>query len=199
MRKLQTDYGVGYLTEKQWEKLLYRFSIERINELYERACICVDVTLCRRCPLSSTMKKVREKPPCLGYLDWHGLHYSSLRLGRMEIMAEDNIGLKQAKAIREHLQGLEKVSRPGIKERERRGVNMKFQNIEAEFELAGYRSGRPYWGMIDGASIDEDVCSSSPCGNCGHKGLEYHPFIRDNSRSYRVLARCPQCDEIFEF
>jgi len=199
VRKLQTDYGVGYLTEKQWEKLLYRFSIKNVGETYQRACICSDYELCEQCPFSSAIGGIRERISCFDYFDYHGLSLSSLRLGCADISARDIIGLEQAKAILEHLQGLEKVSRPGIKERERGGVNMKFQNIEAEFELAGYRSGRPYWGMIDGASIDEDVCSSSPCGNCGHKGLEYHPFIRDNSRSYRVLARCPQCDEIFEF
>ena len=112
MRQLETEYGVGYLTEEQWKKLLYRFSIKKVDKFYERACICVDVVLCKRCPLSSAMKKIGEKPVCLSYLNWHRLSYWSLRLGRTDIMAEDNIGLEQAKAIREHLQGLERVNRP---------------------------------------------------------------------------------------
>ena len=107
MRKLQTEYGVGYLTEEQWEKLLYRFSIERINELYERACICSDYELCGQCPFSSAIGRIRERISCFYYFDYHGLSLSSLRLGCAHISAEDNIGLEQTKAIREHLQGLE--------------------------------------------------------------------------------------------
>jgi len=37
-----------------------------------------------------------------------------------------------------------------------------------ELYESGYRQGRPYWGMIDGASIDEGVCIGSTCENCGH-------------------------------
>lgn len=66
-------------------------------------------------------------------------------------------------------------------------------------DLAGYKPGTPQPGLIDGASIDARVCSESKCDNCGHKGMEYHPFVRDEPRSYRAFAVCPECGEAFEF
>ncbi len=63
----------------------------------------------------------------------------------------------------------------------------------------GYRQGRPHWGGIDGASIDSSICAESKCDNCGHQGMEYKPFIKDATRSYRAFARCPKCNASFEF
>ena len=70
--------------------------------------------------------------------------------------------------------------------------------IDELYEL-GYRQGTPYWGMIDGASIDNEVCRDGTCDKCGHKGLEYKPFIKDDPRSYRDLAICPNCNDVTEF
>lgn len=64
---------------------------------------------------------------------------------------------------------------------------------------SGYRVGRPTPGMIDGASIDAEICTESKCKNCGHQGMEYHPFVRDEPRSYRAFAKCPECGNTFEF
>ena len=66
-------------------------------------------------------------------------------------------------------------------------------------DLSGYRVGRPNWGLIDGASIDAQICSEVKCDRCGHQGMEYHPFVRDEPRSYRAFAVCPECGETFEF
>jgi len=66
-------------------------------------------------------------------------------------------------------------------------------------ELNGYRMGRPHSGLIDGGQIDANICYESSCDNCGHKGMEYHPFVREEPRSYRAFAVCPKCGEAFEF
>lgn len=66
-------------------------------------------------------------------------------------------------------------------------------------DLAGYRPSRPHWGLIDGGSIDAEACAESKCDNCGHQGMEYHPFVRDEPRSYRAFMVCPECGEVFEF
>jgi len=68
-----------------------------------------------------------------------------------------------------------------------------------ELYESGYRQGRPYWGMIDGASIDEGACIGLTCENCGHKGMNYKPFIKDETHSYRAFAVCPNCGASFEF
>lgn len=75
---------------------------------------------------------------------------------------------------------------------------MKNLNVEELYE-SGYRSGRPYWGLIDGASIDEEVCADAVCEKCAHQGLEYHPFIKDEPRSYRAFYKCPECGHADEF
>ena len=64
---------------------------------------------------------------------------------------------------------------------------------------SGYQQGRPNWGLIDGASIGQEVCADSKCDNCGRKGMEYKPFIKDKPRSYRAFAVCPECHTSFEF
>lgn len=70
-------------------------------------------------------------------------------------------------------------------------------------DLSGYRIGtppRPTGGLsVDGAAIDARVCAESKCENCGHQGMEYHPFVRDDPHSYRAFAVCPECGEAFEF
>ncbi len=72
---------------------------------------------------------------------------------------------------------------------------MNFQ----ELYDAGYRQGTPNWGLIDGASIDLEVCAESECKKCEHKGMDYKPFVRDNPRSYRAFAVCPKCGDRQEF
>ena len=64
---------------------------------------------------------------------------------------------------------------------------------------ANYRVGRPSWGIVDGGAIDAEVCYTSTCEKCGHKGMEYHPFVRDEPRSYRAFAKCPECGYSEEF
>lgn len=66
-------------------------------------------------------------------------------------------------------------------------------------ELKDYRSGFPHWGLIDGGSIDVQVCAESKCDNCGHIGLKCEPFIKEDTHSYRAFATCPECNESFEF
>jgi len=66
-------------------------------------------------------------------------------------------------------------------------------------ELSDYERGWPDWGLIDGTDIDIDVCRKSTCEHCGHKGLECHPFINRERKSYRAFAVCPECGEAEEF
>jgi len=68
-----------------------------------------------------------------------------------------------------------------------------------ELKDEGYRVGVPYWGLIDGASIDRNICAESKCDNCGHQGMGYESYIRDEPRSYRAFAVCPQCGAKNEF
>ena len=63
----------------------------------------------------------------------------------------------------------------------------------------GYRKGRPCVGSIDGASIDAEICADSKCSKCGHDGMEYHPYIKNEPYSYRAFAVCPNCQDTFEF
>ncbi|GAJ15936.1 unnamed protein product [marine sediment metagenome] len=72
---------------------------------------------------------------------------------------------------------------------------MDIGNLYAE----GYRQGAPPPGFIDAAAIDGSICSESKCDNCGHQGMDYKPFLRDNPHSYRAFAVCPECGEGFEF
>lgn len=65
-------------------------------------------------------------------------------------------------------------------------------------DLQGYRMGRPTWGLIDGARIDAQCCAEAECQNCGHKGMDYYPFVRDNPQSYRAFAVCPECRDTYE-
>ena len=75
--------------------------------------------------------------------------------------------------------------------------------LDEEFittELADYKAGFPYWGLIDGSDIDSQVCAESKCEKCGHQGMNCRPFIKDNPiKSYRAFAECPECGEAFEF
>ena len=63
----------------------------------------------------------------------------------------------------------------------------------------GYRIGAPVGGLVDAASIDGEICTEAACEVCRYKGIEYHPYIRDNPQSYRAFAVCPQCGASFEF
>ena len=108
MRKLQTEYGVGYLTEKQWQLLCHRFDIKEVEVDYLRPCICSEYNYCFGCPFVAAMGE-KGGGLCFGYLDWHGLDTSHLELGSCRIIAYDDTGLAQAWAIREHFRGLTKV------------------------------------------------------------------------------------------
>ena len=68
-----------------------------------------------------------------------------------------------------------------------------------ELYESGYRQGSPRGGLVDAASIDSEVCAETECENCGHKGMEYKPFMREEPRSYRAFAVCPECGSSFEF
>ena len=72
-------------------------------------------------------------------------------------------------------------------------------DVYEDVMLGGFKIGRPARGMVDGAGIDADVCNKAKCESCGHQGMEYHPFIKDEPRSYRAFAICPKCGEAFEF
>lgn len=76
---------------------------------------------------------------------------------------------------------------------------MKLTEEFIEEELPDYEGGFPTWGIIDGGSIDIQVCAESTCEHCGHKGLQVRPFINRERKSYRAFAVCPECGEADEF
>lgn len=76
---------------------------------------------------------------------------------------------------------------------------MKLTEQFIEDELSDYERGFPTWGLINGGSIDVQVCAESTCEHCGHKGLECKPFINIEHKSYRAFAVCPECGEAEEF
>jgi hypothetical protein len=68
-----------------------------------------------------------------------------------------------------------------------------------EMRAEGYRPGMPNWGLIDGGSIDAEVCAGSDCSECGHKGMQYRPFVNREEKSHRAFAVCPECGYEEEF
>ena len=75
----------------------------------------------------------------------------------------------------------------------------EIEEVFEELELMGYRMGTPRWGLICGSAIDAEICENTRCENCGHQGLRFHPFVKDETKSYRAFAVCPACGEGFEF
>jgi len=63
----------------------------------------------------------------------------------------------------------------------------------------GYRQEAPPPGFIDAAFIDGSICAESKCNNCGHQGMDFKPFLRDEPYSYRAFAAGPECGASFEF
>ena len=61
--------------------------------------------------------------------------------------------------------------------------------------------GTPDWGICPGAAarIDADACKSSRCSKCGHKGLDYDPFVDREDKKYVAFAVCPSCGHREEF
>jgi len=49
----------------------------------------------------------------------------------------------------------------------------------------------------EAAEIDYDVCRESECHECGHDGMQYHPF--HNGPSYRAFCVCSACQAFVEF
>ncbi len=66
-------------------------------------------------------------------------------------------------------------------------------------ELDDYRPRPPRPRLVDGGSIDAKVCARATCSNCGHRGLTYRPFVREEPYSYRAFAVCPRCGASEEF
>ncbi|GIV82242.1 MAG: hypothetical protein KatS3mg051_1596 [Anaerolineae bacterium] len=65
------------------------------------------------------------------------------------------------------------------------------RQIRMELLAQGYRRGAPERAYM----YDEPLCTRATCSNCGHQGLEYHPYCRyEQGRiSYRAFAVCPTC------
>jgi hypothetical protein len=57
----------------------------------------------------------------------------------------------------------------------------------------------PARSWLGGANVDEEAYREAHCGRCGHRGLDYHPYVREEPRSYRAFAACPACVHATEF
>jgi len=76
---------------------------------------------------------------------------------------------------------------------------MKLAALQAQMYQEGFTPGYPFWGMIDGSSIDDDACRGSTCPACGHQGMEHYPFIIAEAKIYRSIVACPNCHYAEEF
>ena len=64
---------------------------------------------------------------------------------------------------------------------------------------AGLEPGTPpVRGLGSGSVVDLEACEESRCPDCGHHGLEYHPFYSP-VEGYVAIARCPDCGYWEEF
>jgi len=71
------------------------------------------------------------------------------------------------------------------------------QDIMDSGDLQGYEPGSPPPGPFMGPEVDAEVCAQAHCPDCGHLGMEYHPFVCPGS--YRAFAVCPKCGSASEF
>jgi hypothetical protein len=82
---------------------------------------------------------------------------------------------------------------------------MKFSKKHWELRHRGLVPGLPVpspRALVDGPSIDRQICAESTCAACGHHGLRYEPYRGQvDGSQYVALAVCPQpdCQEAEEF
>lgn len=50
----------------------------------------------------------------------------------------------------------------------------------------------------DAEKIDKEVCASSECVECGHRGMRYIPKFTPTG-GYAPVAKCPRCKAEVEF
>lgn len=72
------------------------------------------------------------------------------------------------------------------------------EEIRADLLARGYEERAP---DEESYAIDNQVTLESACSDCGSQLLTYHPFSRENPRSYKALVKCgnPDCGLIEEF
>ncbi len=70
-----------------------------------------------------------------------------------------------------------------------------FEDVVRRLKKEGYYTGAP--SLSHAVSTDREVCARSVCPVCDHRGMVYHPFLRDTS--YRVFFQCPNCGYFDEF
>lgn len=76
---------------------------------------------------------------------------------------------------------------------------MSIETLIEKMAERGYRQEcPPRTGLVDGASIDRQVCEESQC-ECGWRGMYYLPFYNHKLESYRAFAVCGKCRRYFEF
>jgi hypothetical protein len=57
----------------------------------------------------------------------------------------------------------------------------------------GYRPDAPASVGPEAVAIDREAWSAGECERCGHRGLDVHPFQRDEDNAYLLLVACPGC------
>jgi hypothetical protein len=62
----------------------------------------------------------------------------------------------------------------------------------------GYVPGTP--GSMETAdhAVEVEFCANGICEKCGHKGLEYVPFVDHASQDFRAFSFCPNRDNAEE-
>jgi hypothetical protein len=77
---------------------------------------------------------------------------------------------------------------------------MTFTDVDTELQTRGFAPGRPRRrGLIDGPALDAQIAATSVCEACGHTGLGFYAYVDGDQQYAAAVARCPQCDETFDF
>jgi len=77
---------------------------------------------------------------------------------------------------------------------------MTFPEVDTELQARGFAPGRPRRrGLIDGPALDAQIAADSVCEACGHTWLDFYAYVDGAQQYAAAVARCPQCDDAFDF
>ena len=66
-------------------------------------------------------------------------------------------------------------------------------DLEKRMAEEGYVPGIPGSMETYDHAIEAEFCATGICENCGHRGLEYMPFVDHTSQDFRAFGLCPEC------
>jgi len=66
-------------------------------------------------------------------------------------------------------------------------------DLNKQMDREGFVVGAPGIFEVADQGIESQFCASYTCGNCGHRGLTYRPFVERHTQTFRAFAECPDC------